>query len=45
MVYWPYVVIMVLGGYSDAAFARRVGQVAVRRTVVVMASEWRSRFL
>jgi len=38
MVYWPYVVIMalgaVLGGYGGAGAARRVGRIAVRRTVV-----------
>jgi uncharacterized membrane protein YfcA len=40
MVYWPYVVLMavaaVLGGYSGAGAARRVGRTAVRRIVVII---------
>jgi len=40
MVYWPDVVIMVLGaiagGYGGAGFARRLGGTAVRRIVIVV---------
>ena len=38
MVYWPYVVVMVVGaiagGYGGAGFARRLGGTAVRRIVI-----------
>jgi uncharacterized membrane protein YfcA len=38
MVYWPYVVVMVVGaiagGYGGAGFARRLGGAAVRRIVI-----------
>lgn len=40
MVYWPFVILMVVGavagGYSGAGMARRVGRTAVRRTVVAI---------
>jgi uncharacterized protein len=40
MVYWPYVVLMVLGslagGYGGAGFARRLGGTTVRRIVIVV---------
>jgi uncharacterized protein len=40
MVYWPYVVLMVLGslagGYGGAGFARRLGGATVRRIVIIV---------
>ena len=40
MVYWPYVVVMaiaaILGGFFGAGAARKLGQKAVRRTVIVI---------
>jgi len=40
MVYWPYVVVMVVGamagGYGGAGFARRLGGTAVRRIVILV---------
>lgn len=40
MVYWPYVIVMVLGslagGYGGAGVARRMGGTAIRRIVIVV---------
>jgi uncharacterized membrane protein YfcA len=40
MIYWPYFLVMVTGalagGYGGAVFARRLGAVAVRRTVIAV---------
>jgi uncharacterized membrane protein YfcA len=40
MVYWPFVVIMamgaIVGGYSGAGLARRIGRTAVRRIVIAI---------
>jgi uncharacterized membrane protein YfcA len=40
MVYWPYVVLMatasIAGGYGGAGVARKLGQTAVRRLVILI---------